>query len=83
VVQRAGIDVLASRYGDASHSETRYRPGDPAEAHRIDGRARKRSRKAQKGWIGKQLEAVAKNMQAPEVGCPAGGFACAGPESVT
>ncbi len=68
VLQRVGIDVLASRYGDATHSEARYRPGDPAEAHRIDGRARKRSKKAQKGWMGKQLEAVTKNMRAPEVG---------------
>ena len=72
VLQRAGIDVLASRYGDASHSEARYRPGDPAEALRIDGRMRKRTKKAQKGWVGKQLDAVTKNMQAPEVGSPAG-----------
>ena len=67
VLQRVGIDVLASRYGDASHSEARYRPGDPAEALRIDGRVRKRGKKAQKGWLGKQMAAVAKNMEAPEV----------------
>ena len=68
MAQRAGIDVLASRYGDASHSEARYRPGDPAEALRIDGRVRKRSKKAQKGWMGRQLETVTNNMQAPQVG---------------
>ena len=67
--QRVGVDVLASRYGDASHSEARYRPGDPAEALRIDGRIRKRSKRAQKGWLATQLAAVAKSVQAPEV-CP-------------
>ena len=40
-LQRGHSDVLASRYGDLSVSEARYRPADPTEGRKVDGRNRK------------------------------------------
>ena len=59
-LQRINADVLASRYADLSANEARYRPADPGEARRLDGRIRKSGEYyatlSYHVWIGRGLE---------------------------